>query len=102
MDELLLKIDELTKKVEFLEKQEKKRIRKRNFDLTVKIIKYAVIIALLLTIYININNKVIKPTKQKIDFVEEKISNVDEKIDNVGDFLKEKLGFIKDLNPFKK
>ena len=31
MEELLLKIDELTKKVEFLEKQEKKRIKKKNF-----------------------------------------------------------------------
>lgn len=29
MEELLLKIDELTKKVEFLENQEKKRIKAR-------------------------------------------------------------------------
>ena len=29
MDELLLKIDELTKKIEFLENQEKKRIKEK-------------------------------------------------------------------------
>ncbi len=102
MEELLLKIDELTKKVEFLEKQENKRIKSKNFKTFLKILKIAIIIGIVLFIGIKINNKIVKPTREKLDFVEEKIKVVDEKVDGVGDFLKDKVDSIKGLNPFKK
>lgn len=102
MEELLLKIDELTKKVEFLEKQEKKRIKSKNFKTFLKILKIAIIIGIVLFIGIKINNKIVKPTREKLDFVEEKIKVVDKKVDGVGDFLKDKVDSIKGLNPFKK
>lgn len=84
MEELTRKIEELTKKVEFLETQEKKRIKKKNFETILKIIKYAIIIVLLIILYTKFNNTFIKPTKEKIDFVEEKISSVDGKVDSIG------------------
>ena len=95
MEELTRKIDELTKKIEFLETQEKKRIRKRKIEITLKIIKYAVIIILLIIIYTKFNNTFIKPTK-------EKISSVDIKVDKIGDTVKEKWESLKNINPFKK
>lgn len=101
MEELLLKIEELTKKVEFLETQEKKRIKKQNIKTTLTITKIAIIVLITLIIGIKINNKIIKPTQEKLDFVEEKVKVVDEKVDSVGDFLKDKLDVIKGLNPFK-
>ncbi len=102
MEELIKKIDELTQKVEFLEKQEKKRITKKKIDTTLKIIKYGLIITIILTLYIKFNNTFIKPTKEKIDFVEEKISSVDIKVDKIGDNIKEKWESLKNINPFKK
>ena len=102
MEELNQKIDELTKKIEFLERQEKKRIKKRKIAITLKIIKYVTVIAIILIIYTKFNNSFIKPTKEKVDFVEEKISSVDGKVDEIGDTIKEKWDKIKDLNPFKK
>lgn len=102
MEELLIKIDELTKKVEFLEKQEKKRIKSKNFNTALKILKIAIIVGIVLFIGIKINNKIVKPTREKLDFVEEKIKVVDEKVDGVGDFLKDKVDSLKGLNPFKK
>ena len=102
MEELLLKIDELTKKVEFLENQEKKRIKSKNFKTFLKILKIAVIVGIVLFIGIKINNKIVKPTREKLDFVEEKIKVVDEKVDWVGNFQKDKVDSIKGLNPFKK
>lgn len=102
MEELTRKIDELTKKIEFLETQEKKRIRKKKIDTILKIIKYAVIIILLIIIYTKFNNTFIKPTKEKIDFVEEKISSVDGKVDSIGENVKEKWESVKNWNPLKK
>ena len=102
MEELIKKIDELTQKVAFLEKEEKKRVRKRKINTTLKILKISAIVLILLMFYIKINNKIIKPTREKLDFVEEKISNVDEKVDKVGDYLKDKWEGIKNINPFKK
>ena len=102
MEELIRKIDELTKKIEFLETQEKKRIKKKKIDTTLKIIKYGLIITIILTLYIKFNNTFIKPTKEKIDFVEEKISSVDIKVDKIGDTVKEKWESLKNINPFKK
>ncbi len=102
MEELTRKIEELTKKVEFLETQEKKRIKKKNFETILKIIKYAVIIVLLIILYTKFNNTFIKPTKEKIDFVEEKLSSVDGKVDKIGDTVKEKWESVKNWNPLKK
>ena len=102
MEELIKKIDELTQKVEFLETEEKKRIKKKKIDTTLKIIKYGIIISIILMIYIKFNNKFIKPTKEKIDFVEEKISSVDGKVDSIGETVKEKWESIKNWNPLKK
>ena len=102
MEELLLKIDELTKKVEFLENQEKKRIKNKNFKTVLKILKIAIIVGIILFIGIKINNKIVKPTREKLDFVEEKIKVVDEKVDGVGEFLKDKVDTLKNINPFKK
>ena len=101
MEELNQKIDELTKKIEFLEKQEKKRIRKRNIEIALKITKYTVIAIIILTIYTKFNNNFIKPTKEKIDFVEEKISSVDLKVDKIGDVVKDKWESLKNWNPLK-
>ena len=102
MEELLLKIDELTKKVEFLENQEKKRIKSKNFKTFLKILKIAIIVGIVLFIGIKINNKIVKPTREKLDFVEEKIKVVDEKVDGVGDYIKDKWDSLKGINPFKK
>ena len=102
MEELTRKIDELTKKIEFLETQEKKRIKKKKIDTTLKIIKYVTIITIVLIIYTKFNNTFIKPTKEKIDFVEEKISSVDIKVDKISDTVKEKWESLKNINPFKK
>lgn len=64
--------------------------------------KIAIIVGIVLFIGIKINNKIVKPTREKLDFVEEKIKVVDEKVDGVGNFLKDKIDSIKGLNPFKK
>ena len=102
MEELIKKIDELTQKVEFLEQQEKKRIKKKNFETILKITKYTIIIVLLIIVYTKFNNTFIKPTKEKIDFVEEKISSVDGKVDSIGNTVKEKWESVKNWNPLKK
>ena len=102
MEELLLKIDELTKKVEFLEKQEKKRIKEKKIKTAFEITKIAIIVGIVLFIGIKINNKIIKPTRESLEYVEEKVKVVDEKLDGVGDFLKIKWDSLKGINPFNK
>ena len=102
MEEILAKLDELTKKVEFLEKQEKKRIKEKNFKTAFKITKIAIIVGIVLFIGIKINNKIIKPTRESLEYVEEKVKVVDEKLDGVGDFLKNKWDSLKGINPFNK
>ena len=102
MEEILAKLDELTKKVEFLEKQEKKRIKEKKFKTALKITKIAVIVLIILIIGIKINNKIVKPTREKIDYVGEKSQVVDEKLDGGGDFIKDKWDSLKGINPFSK
>ena len=78
------KIRELTERVEKLEKAENKRTLKRRIEIGTKIVIGVIILILLLIGYIHINNTIIKPYKEKIDYV-------DEKIDKVQGFIDEKL-----------
>lgn len=77
------KIQELTKRIIILEKAEQKRINKRKREIIFQIIKFTLLIVILLSGYIYINNKLIKPYQERIDYV-------DKKIDDVENFLDEK------------
>ena len=79
------KIRELTERVEKLEKAENKRIIKRRIEIGTKIVIGIIILVLLLIGYIHINNTIIKPYKEKIDYV-------NEKVDTVQGFIDDKLG----------
>ena len=79
------KIRELTERVEKLEKAENKRIIKRRIEIGTKIVIGIIILVLLIMAYIHINNTIIKPYKEKIDYV-------NEKVDNVQGFIDDKLG----------
>lgn len=79
------KIRELTERVEKLEKAENKRILKRRIEIGTKIVIGIIILVLLIMAYIHINNTIIKPYKEKIDYV-------DEKVDKVQGFIDDKLG----------
>ena len=79
------KIRELTERVEKLEKAENKRIIKRRIEIGTKIVIGIIILVLLIMAYIHINNTIIKPYKEKIDYV-------DEKVDKVQGFIDDKLG----------
>lgn len=75
------KIQELSKRIAILEKAEQKRINKRKREITFKIIKITLIIVVLITGYIYINNKLIKPYKEKIEYVDSKIEHVESFLD---------------------
>ena len=75
------KINKLEERIKILEKAENKRITKRKIKIGFEIAKIVAVITLLLIVYININNKIIKPYKEKINYIEEKINDV-EKITN--------------------
>jgi len=79
------KIRELTLRVEKLEKAENKRILKRRIEIGTKIVIGLIIVILLVVAYIHINNTIIKPYKEKIDYV-------NEKVDKVQGFIDDKLG----------
>ncbi len=79
------KIRELTERIEKLEKAEHKRVVKRRIEIGAKIVFWLALIVFLVLAYIHINNTIIKPYKEKIDFV-------DEKVDKVQNFIDEKLG----------
>ena len=79
------KIRELTERVEKLEKAENKRIIKRRIEIGTKIVIGIIILVLLIMAYIHINNTIIKPYKEKIDYV-------NEKVDKVQGFIDDKLG----------
>ena len=79
------KIRELTERIEKLEKAENKRILKRRIEIGTKIVIGIIILVLLIMAYIHINNTIIKPYKEKIDYV-------DEKVDKVQGFIDDKLG----------
>lgn len=79
------KIRELTLRIEKLEKAENKRILKRKIEIGTKIVIGLIIVILLVVAYIHINNTIIKPYKEKIDYV-------NEKVDKVQGFIDDKLG----------
>ena len=79
------KIRELTERVEKLEKAENKRIIKRRIEIGTKIVIGIIILVLLIIAYIHVNNTIIKPYKEKIDYV-------NEKVDKVQGFIDDKLG----------
>ena len=76
------KIRELTEKVEKLEKAENKRIVKKRISIITKVIVLVVILILLFIGYNYVNNTIIKPYKEKIDYVNEKVDAVQEFIDD--------------------
>ena len=75
------KIQELTKRIIILEKAEQKRINKRKREIIFQIIKFTLLILILLSGYIYINNKPIKPYQERIDYVDKKINNVENFLD---------------------
>ena len=79
------KIRELTERIEKLEKAENKRILKRRIEIGTKIVIGLIMVILLVVAYIHINNTLIKPYKEKIDYV-------NEKVDKVQGFIDDKLG----------
>ena len=84
------KIEELTRRIEKLEKEENKRQTKKKLKIAIEIGKILTIIIIILIAYININNKIIKPYKEKIDYVENKVTDID-------NFVKEKYEYIKNI-----
>ena len=82
------KIRELTERIEVLEKAEHKRILKRKIEIITKIVITLIILILLFIGYIYVNNKFIKPYKEKIDYV-------NEKVEDVQGFIDDKLGGLK-------
>ena len=79
------KIRELTQRIEKLEKEENKRILKRRIEIGTKVVIGLIVMALLVAAYIYVNNTIIKPYKEKIDYV-------NEKVDTVQNFIDEKFG----------
>ena len=71
------KIKELTERIEYLEKKEKKRELKKKIKITWTILKVLTIIIILLLSYYHIYIKIIKPYQNKIDYIEEKDNTVE-------------------------
>lgn len=84
------KIIELTKRIEILEAAEKKRIAKRKIKIAYELTKIIILITIFLTAYLYVNNKVIKPYKEKVDFI-------NEKVDNFGNLVEDKFNGIKNI-----
>jgi len=87
------KIQELTIRIEQLEKAENKRVMKKKREMTVKILKIVIILSLILTICFYIFNNIIKPYKEKIDYIDQKINTIE-------NFIDEKWDAIQKYNPF--
>ena len=87
------KIKELTERIERLEKFENRRILKKKIKIAWSITKVVVVIVILLSSYFYVYKKVIKPYKDKIDYVEEKVDGVEK-------FVKDKWESIKKYTPF--
>lgn len=79
------RIRALEERVEKLEKAENKRIIKRRIEIGTRIVIGIIILVLLIMAYIHINNTIIKPYKEKIDYV-------NDKVDKVQGFIDDKLG----------
>ena len=76
------KIRELTERVEKLEKAENKRIIKRRIEIITKSVIALIVIILLIIGFVYVNNTIIKPYKEKIDYVNEKIDTVQNFVDD--------------------
>lgn len=87
------KIQELSERIAKLEKAENKRIAKRKREIAFKVTKVLVVIILLIMGYNYINNNLVKPYKEKIDYVDQKINNVES-------FVNEKWESLQKYNPF--
>lgn len=84
---------ELRKRIEVLEKAEKKRIIKYRRAIVFKLTKYCLIVIILIVGCSYVYNNYIKPYKEKID-------NFEQKVDTVEDFVTDKWEIIQDFNPF--
>ena len=93
MEELKNQIEELNKRIEYLEKKELKRTRKKQIEIALQVLKIIIILVIIFTVYTNVNKKLIKPYKEKIDYVEEKVNNVET-------FVHEKWESLKNIIPF--
>ena len=82
-------IIELKKRIEFLEKEENKRISKKKIKIGFEVSKILIVVFLFGIIYFNY----IKPIKDKIDYVEDKISGVET-------FIDEKISLLDKFNLF--
>lgn len=102
IEQLKNTIAELNKRIEYLEKKELKRTRKKQIQIALNIIKILAIVTIIFIIYTNINNKIIKPYKEKMEYVEEKIDYVEEKANNIETYIKEKIELIQKYIPIKK
>lgn len=98
MQDLEKQIQELNERVLYLEKREQKRIRRRNITIFFNVLKVLVILAIIFIIYNKFNNTVVKPYREKMDFVEDKVSGVSDKVDGIEKYVKDS---IQKINPFK-
>lgn len=80
---------ELKKRIECLEKLEKKRNSKKRLKIMFEVSKLLIIVIIFGLIYFNY----IKPVKEKIDYIEDKVVNVE-------DYIGEKLDLLNKFNPF--
>ena len=84
------KIIELTERIEKLEKAENKRIIKSKIKTIYEIVKIVLIVSIFIYGYVYINNTVIKPYKEKVDYI-------NNKIDTVENFVEDKFDSFKNL-----
>ena len=88
-------LEELRERISVLENAENKRIHKRKIQIIFKVVEFLVVVILLIIAYFYVNNKFIKPYKEKVDYVEEKINSVES-------FVQDKLEAFQKYNPFNK
>ena len=84
------KIQELTKRIEKLEKAEQKRIIKKRIEIITRISMFLIAIIVIFLLWNYVNNSYIKPYKESID-------KVNEKIDTIDNYLDDPIGKIKNI-----
>ncbi len=77
-----IKIKELTERIEVLERAENKRVLKRKVKIYSKIGIALIVAIILISSYIYVNQKYIKPYKEKIDYINEKIEIIEDYTNN--------------------
>ena len=77
-----IKIKELTERIEVLERAENKRVLKRKVRIYSKIGIALIVAIILISSYIYVNQKYIKPYKEKIDYINEKIEIIEDYTNN--------------------